>query len=429
MKERMAVIDGVRTPFGKMGGSLKKYQADDLAAFAFKALLLNTGFPAEQIDEVIMGNGAQSHTAANPARVAALKAGVPDPVTAYTVQRNCASGMQCLTSAADRLNAGEAKVIAAIAGESMSNSPLIFGEKMTDLFARLSRAKTMGQRLQLLASFRPAFLNPIISLEWGLTDPVCGLIMGKTAEILAREWQVTRRDQDEFALRSHQNAAKATEDGKLGEEIVRVPTPPKYDRMLKDDEGPRLNQNMEALQKLRPYFEKVTGTVTAGNSSQITDGGVATLVMTESHAKELGLTPLGYVREYAYAALEGERMGLGPVYATAKLLEKTGMQLSDFQLVEINEAFAAQVLACQRAFASDSFAQDKLGRASAIGELSPDILNVNGGAIALGHPVGATGTRLAVTLLKELRRRNQNCGLASLCVGGGQGASLALEVE
>jgi acetyl-CoA C-acetyltransferase/acetyl-CoA acyltransferase len=266
-------------------------------------------------------------------------------------------------------------------------------------------------------------------MELGLTDPICGLIMGSTAEVLARDFHITRTQQDKFALESHQKATAALKEGRLAEEIIPVPVAPRYESVQEHDNGPRFEQSMEALAKLRPYFEKLTGTVTAGNSSQITDGAAATLLMRESRAKELGLEPLGYLREFAYAGLEAKRMGLGPVYAASKVLDKTGLGISDFDLFEINEAFAAQVIANEIAFGSKQFAQEKLGRSDALGEIPHDLLNVNGGAIALGHPVGATGTRLVITTLKELRRRQKNRGLATLCIGGGQGAALVLEVE
>ncbi len=429
MKERLAIIDGVRTPFCKMGGPFGKHQADDLGAFAVKGLLAQSGFSANDIDEVIIGNGVMPHKAANVSRVVALKSGISEHVPAHTVQRNCASGMQAVTSSANKILADEAEVILAGSCESMSNVPLLFGEKMTSFFAKMMRAKTPMQRLKLFASFRPSWLKPVIALESGLTDYTCGLIMGKTAEILAREFHITRQEQDEFALQSHLKAAAATKEGRFAEEIVPAPVAPAWDAMQHIDDGIRAEQTPEALAKLRPYFERVTGTVTAGNSSQITDGAVATIVMKESKAKALGLKPLGYLLDYSYAALEACRMGLGPVFATESLMRRTDLTMDDFDLVELNEAFAAQVIGCKRAFESDEFARQRFGRDKALGELPMEKLNVNGGAIALGHPVGATGTRLVVTLLKELRRRNLNRGLATLCIGGGQGAALALEVN
>ena len=426
MKERLAIIDGVRTPFSKAGGALAGFSADDLGAIATRELMARTAFPVASLDELIAGNVAQPIEAANVARVIALKAGLPDSLIASSVHRNCASGMEAITTAANRILSDEADHILCVGTESMSNIPLIYGKQMTALFGRLMRAKTLWQTMGVWAGFRPSFLTPIIGIQVGLTDPVCGLNMGQTAEILSREFSVTRQDQDEFALLSHQRAAAAEQ--RLSEELVPVPLAPKYEGVLTKDDGPRANQDLAALGKLKPYFDKVAGTVTVGNACPLTDGAAALLVMRESKAKSLGLKPLGYLRDYAYAALDGRRMGLGPVYATAKLFAKSGLALNDFDLIELNEAFAAQVIACERAFASTEFAKANLKRDTALGVIDRAKLNVNGGAIALGHPVGATGARLVLTILKELRRRGQNRGLATLCIGGGQGAALALEV-
>ena len=428
MKERIAIIDGVRLPFAKAGGALASLGADDLGAFVVKELLARLNLNTALLDELIFGNVAQPVDAANIARVIALKAGLPKEMISYTVQRNCASGMESVTTAANKILAGESELILCGGTESMSNIPLLYGPDMVKLFGRLFKARSFGQKLQAALAFRPRFLAPVIGVQQGLFDPVCGLNMGQTAEILAREFHISREQQDAFALASHRKACSAMEAGLLDKETMPIPLPPKYQNIHYKDEGPRPDQSMEALAKLRPYFDRQVGTVTVGNACPITDGAVALLVSSERKAKELGYEPLGYLREYSYAALGGERMGLGPVYATAKLLRKTGQTLSDFQLFEINEAFAAQVIANERAFASAEFAKSYLDRHDAIGEIPPDKLNVNGGAIALGHPVGATGARLILTLLKELRRRGENSGLATLCIGGGQGAALALEV-
>jgi acetyl-CoA C-acetyltransferase/acetyl-CoA acyltransferase len=311
--------------------------------------------------------------------------------------------------------------------ESMSRIPLMFNEKMTRLFIRLARARTVGQRLGAIASFRPSFLQPVIALKLGLTDPISELNMGETAEILAREFNISRDEQDAFALLSHERAVRARREGRMGEEIAPIVVPPRYDGVQVDDDGPRDNQTLEALAKLRPYFDRAAGTVTVGNACPVTDGGVALLLASEERAKTLGLDPLGWLRGWSFAALDGARMGLGPVFATSRLLERGGFALDDFDLIELNEAFAAQVIANERAFASDAFARDELGRNRALGTIDRARLNVNGGAIALGHPVGATGTRLLLTLLHELRFRQLELGLATLCVGGGQGAAVALE--
>jgi acetyl-CoA acetyltransferase family protein len=429
MRRRIAIIDGIRTPLCKAGSTLKGLSADDLGAVAVREILARTDIDPSIIDELIFGNVAQPGDAANVARVIALKAGLPNSLIAYTVHRNCASGMESITTAANKILSGQSEIIIAGGTESMSNIPLLYNKKMTGLFAKLMRAKTPMQKLSVMLSFRPDFLSPIIGIQQGLTDPISGLNMGLTAENLAKEFHITREEQDEFALLSHQKAVSAMKAGRLAEEIVPVPLPPKNSRLQTEDIGPREEQTMEALQKLRPYFDRKNGTVTVGNACPVTDGAGAVIVMSEKKAKELGYEPLGYLREYAYAGLEPERMGLGPVYATSKLLDRAKLSLSDFELVELNEAFSAQVIACERAFESEQFAKKFLGKEKALGQLDRSILNVNGGAVALGHPVGTTGVRLVITLLKELRRRKQQLGLATLCIGGGQGAALALEVE
>ncbi|MCH8211119.1 MAG: thiolase family protein [Planctomycetes bacterium] len=427
MEPRIAILDGVRTPFCKAGGELQGAGADDLGAIVVRELLARTGVRPDRIDELIFGNVAQPPHAANIARVISLKAGLPGSLVAYTVHHNCASGIQSITTAAGHIRTGQADLVIAGGTESMSGIPLIYGAQMTALFVQLFKARTMGQRLKALASFRPAHLKPVVALQLGLMDPICGLNMGQTAEVLAREFGITREDQDAFALASHQKAVAAADSGRFAEEIVPVATPPDYARIQLVDDGPRPNQSTEALAKLKPYFDRQVGTVTPGNTCPITDGAAAVLLASERMTKELGIEPLGYITGSAYAALDGSRMGLGPVYATAKLLDQTGLRLNEFDIIELNEAFAVQVIANERAFESEAFAHEHLNRDRALGALDPSRLNVNGGAIALGHPVGATGTRLVLTTLLELHRRHVHRGLATLCVGGGQGAAVALE--
>ena len=266
-----------------------------------------------------------------------------------------------------------------------------------------------------------------MGIQEGLTDPVCGLNMGQTAEVLAKEYGISRKEQDEFALMSHRRATAAR--AKLAEEIVPVHVGPDYKTVVDKDNGVRENQSMEDLAKLKPFFDRVAGTVTAGNSSQITDGACALLVMPEEKAKSLGFTPLGYLRSYDYQGLDPRRMGLGPAYAIPTALRKADLKLQDIGLIEINEAFAAQVIACERALESDKFGREELGLGGAAGKIDRDILNVNGGAIAIGHPVGSTGSRLILTLLLEMKRRNVKYGVVALCIGGGQGAAAVLERE
>lgn len=429
MRERIAIVNGVRTPMGKAGGVFDGITAVDLGVTVAKEVVAMSGVGSDEIDEVIIGNVAQPADSANIARVIALEAGIPVRTPAYTVHRNCASGMESVTTASDKINAGQARIILAGGVESMSNIPLLFKKQMAGFLTRVSKAKTFPEKLSAMFGFKPSFLKPEIGLVKGLTDPVSGLIMGLTAEVLAREFRISREEQDEYALRSHTLAVKAIDDGIFAQEIVPVPLAPEYETVVSTDEGPRRNQSLAALAKLPPYFDRKNGTVTVGNSCPVTDGGAAVLLMSETSAKERGIVPLGFLREYAYAALEPERMGLGPVYATAKLLAKTGVRMKEIELVEMNEAFAAQIIANERAFPSGKFATEFLGQDKPVGDLDRSILNVNGGAIALGHPVGMTGTRLIIHLLKEMRRRKNQLGLATLCIGGGQGAALLLEVE
>lgn len=427
--ERIAIISGLRSPLAKAGGRLRKLQADTLGSQVLREVVMRSSLTFGEIDEVIMGNVAQPIHAANIARVIALRAGFPVGTPAVTVHRNCASGLESLSSAAAKINAGEGKIFLCGGVESMSNIPFVYGEKMKTIFEKLGRAKTLLHRLQILFGFRPPFLRPVVGLLAGLTDPVTGLLMGATAEVLARDFAIGREQQDVFSIKSHQKAERARRMGRFVKESMTL----LYDRSsgayLDVDDGIREGQTMAKLEGLRPFFDPKNGTVTAGNSSQLTDAAAGLLVMSEAHARHRGFHPLGYLRAYRYVGLDPKRMGLGPVFATSLLLAKTGLSMGDIQLVEMNEAFAAQVIACLKAFASKDFAKIHLGRGQALGAIDPDIVNVNGGAIALGHPVGMTGTRLVLTLLHELNDRKLQRGLVTLCIGGGQGAAFLLEVE
>ena len=420
---RLVIVDGVRTPFCKMGSDFARLGADELGRIAVNALLTRTGLDPALIDEVIFGCVAQPMDAANVARVIAVRAGIPEHVPAVTVHRNCASGCEAVTLAYEKMTAGRGSIFVVGGTESMSQVPLLWQQPTAGKFAKLSKAKSFGQKLRALATFRPADLRPRVGLQLGLTDPVCGLNMGETAELLAREQGITREAQDQFALESHRRALAARE--KLAGETCPVfdaNRPP-----IQNDNGPRENQSLETLTTLKPIFDRQTGTVTAGNASQITDGAVALLVMTEERATTLRLTPLGALTGYAYTGCDPSRMGLGPLFAIAQAEIRTGLTLADADLIEINEAFAAQVLAVLSCAESESFARTFLHREKPFGAIPREKLNVNGGAIALGHPVGATGARLILTSLKELKRRKAKRALISVCVGGGQGAALWLE--
>ncbi len=423
----MVIVDGVRTPFCKMGSDLAPLGADELGRVAVNALLSRTGLDPAVVDEVIFGCVAQPVDAANVARVIALRAGIPESVPAITVHRNCASGCEAVTQAWEKMVAGRGSVFIVGGAESMSNVPLLFKQTAAEKFSRVARAKTFGQKLKAFAAFRPDDFAPRIGLQLGLTDPVCGLNMGETAEVLARDFSISRDEQDQFALCSHQRAIAAR--AKLAMEICPVFSGPVHlaKPSIVQDNGPREGQTLEALAKLKPVFDRKTGSVTAGNSSQITDGAVALLVMTEKRAAELGFAPLGVLTGYAYAGCEPSRMGLGPLFAIARAEAKTGLKIGDADIIEINEAFAAQTIAVMRGAVSETFARESLGREQPLGEILTERLNVNGGAIAVGHPVGATGARLVLTSLKELQRRKARRALVTVCVGGGQGAALWLE--
>ena len=442
----VVIVEGLRTPFAKADSKLRNVHPAELGRIALKEVIARSGVPADLIEEVIVGNAGNPPDAVNISRVVALNAGVPRSASAFSVHRNCASALESLSSGYERIRSGTMDVVAAGGTESMSQMPLIFPRSFVSIFQKLGSARTTGARLSALGALLKADVQqvvelmttgpmqrsphkPVISLVEGLTDPFVGKNMGDTAEILAKEFHITREEQDKFALRSHQRAVAAAKAGRMKDEIVPVYLAPKYEEAVSEDIGPRESQTMEQLGKLKPFFDRKTGTVTVGNACPVTDGAAMAILMSREKADELGLKPLARIRGYAFAGLEPERMGLGPVYATPIALKRAGISFKDLDLIELNEAFAAQVIACERAFASDQFAREKLNLTKAIGDVDPEKLNVNGGAIALGHPVGATGTRLVVTLMKEMRRRGSQFGLATLCIGGGQGGAMVIENE
>ena len=391
----VAVVDGVRTPIGTMGGALRDATAQALGTAAVKALLARTKIDPAIVDEVVFGCCGQGSDAPNIGRVILLPAGLPNTTPGFTVHRNCASGIQAISSACQAILTGDAEVVIAGGAESMSNIPFSL------------RDHRFGHKLQN---------SVLVDGIWeGLTDPVCKQIMGLTAETLAAEGGISRAEQDAFAVESHRKAFKATREGKLKEEIVpfdvqkKIPGRPPVTEQVAQDEGINVGLNPQML-ALYPTVFKEGGTVTPGNSCPISDGAAAVLLMRASKARALGLDPLGTIRAHAYVALEPERMGLGPALAIPKILQKTGVKLEEVDLIEVNEAFAAQVLACQKKVGWD-----------------PAKVNVNGGAIALGHPVGMTGIRLVLTILREMKRAGKKRGIASLCVGGGQGAAVMVE--
>jgi len=425
MKERIAVVCGFRTPFCKSGGIMRNMAPDDLGARLVAEILTRATISSDLVDEVIFGNVLQSAQLANIARIIAVKSGLPVKTTGVTINRNCASGLESIAVGADKILLGHLDIAIAGGVESMSHFPIPIKKEFSEFLFRFNKAKGWKQRLGALAKFRPGFLLPVIP---EINDPLCGLNMGQTAELLSKEFRITRQEQDQFALMSQQRAANAIKAGYFDREIIPVAISPEYRLVQTKDDGPRENQSMVLLEKLPPSFDRQNGSVTAGNSSQITDGAAAVLLMSESKAKELKLSPLGFIRNYAVSGLQPARMGLGPVFAISKLLKQTKMTMNDFDLIEINEAFAAQVLAVIQAADSISFAKKELGSDQALGTIDIEKLNVNGGAIALGHPLGASGTRLVLTLLHELTRRNKTLGLVGVCIGGGQGQAMIVEV-
>ena len=424
IKARVAVVTGVRTPFCKANGAFKDIKAKDLGAWTVRELLERGPVRPDEVDELIFGNVVQPADDTNIARILAVLGGLPVKCPAFTVNRNCASGMEAVVTGANQILLGKSKIVIAGGTESMSHFPIAYSDKMRDFLLGLQKSKTLMQKLKMLLSFRFSLLKPQMP---EIRDPICGLSMGQTAEVISRELKVSRKEQDDFAFISQTRAAKSVQEGRFKEEIVPIPLPPKYDRFQTVDDGPRLNQKREDLDGLKPVFEKETGQVTAGNSSQITDGAACVLLMSEEEVKKRGLTPLGWIVDSLSVALEPSRMGLGPVYAVSKLLQNNQLELNQVDLIEINEAFAAQIVALEKAFSSDEFAKKELGRDKAVGIIDREKLNVNGGAVALGHPVGASGTRLILTLLLELNRRGKTKGIATLCVGGGQGEAVLVE--
>ena len=422
----IVMIDGLRTPYAKVGTALKDVSADALGAFVIREIVSRTGIDPGLLDEVIVGNAGMPAEAANIGRVIALRAGVPQRVPAYSVQRNCASGMQAAASAYAQIAADLSRIVAVAGVESMSNFGFYTTKRLKELFTRFGRSKTFWGKVSAALSIRPKDLMPVVGLTLGLTDPVSGLNMGQTAENLARDFGTSRREQDEFALWSHQKWAAANEAGKFRNEIATIYVPPKFEA-VEADVGPRRQETMDDLARLKPYFDRKYGTITPGNSSPITDGGAAALIMSADRAHELGYQPLGKIRAFAFSGNDPSRMGLGPVFSTHKALKLAGMKLRDIELLELNEAFAAQVIACEKAAVSQEFFRKQLPGEEPIGEFRRDIMNVNGGAIALGHPVGSSGLRIVITLLKEMERRGLSTGLATMCIGGGQGGTMIVE--
>ena len=423
--EPIYIVDGARTPFLKSKNRPGPFAASDLATDAGRALLLRQPFEPEQLDEVILGCAAPSPDEVNIGRVASLRMGCGQKVPGWTVMRNCASGMQALDSAINNIRAGRSNLVLAGGVDALSRAPLLFSDAMVLWLSQWYAAKTVGQRAALLTRFRPAYLAPVIGLMKGLTDPIVGLLMGQTAENLAYRFGITRREMDEFAARSHQRVLAAQTAGRFAREVV--PLFAKDGTLYEKDDGVREDSTVDNLAKLRPFFDRKYGNVTAGNSSQITDGGTWLVVASARAVEQHRLEPKGRIVDSEWAGLDPAQMGLGPVHAATPILVRHRLGLDDLDAWEINEAFAAQVIACLRAWASDEYCRTELGLPQAMGALDEDKLNVDGGAIAIGHPVGASGARIVLHLLNVLQRTGGRRGMAAICIGGGLGGAMLIE--
>ena len=418
------VVDGARTPFLKAKTGLGPFTGSDLAVNAGRALLLRQPFEATAFDEVIVGAAMPSADEANIARVVSLRLGCGDKVPAWTVMRNCASGLQALDSAFVNILAGRARLVLAGGTDAMSHAPLLFGPAMVNWLAQWYAAKSFGQRAALATRFRPAYLAPVIAILRGLTDPIVKISMGSTAEIVAKRFGITRAMMDEYAVESHRRVSFAQDNGRLTEvEPMYGPDGTVYAQ----DDGVRRDSSVEKLAKLKPVFDRQFGNVTAGNSSQVTDGAAMLILASEDVLQEYGLKSLGRIVDTHWGALDPSEMGLGPVHAITPLLMRHGLKLEDMDAVEINEAFAAQVLGCLAAWESEGYCREHLGLDRAFGSLDRAKLNQDGGAIAIGHPIGASGARVVLHVLKVLERTGGRYGVASLCIGGGQGGAMLVE--
>ena len=426
MKEPIYIVDGARTPFLKARNRPGPFAASDLATDAGRSLLLRQSFAPTDLDEVILGCAAPSPDEVNIGRVAALRMGCGQKVPGWTVMRNCASGMQSIDSGINNVLAGRSNLVLAGGVDALSRAPLLYSEKMVLWFANFSMAKTAGERAAAFLKLNPGeALKPIIGLMKGLTDPVVGLLMGQTAENVAFRFGITRRDMDEFAARSHQRVLAAQKAGYFEHEVI-----PIFDDKGKPyvaDDGVREDSTVENLAKLKPFFDRKYGNVTAGNSSQITDGGAWVVLASERAVDKFKLKPKGRIVDTQWAGLDPAQMGLGPVHAATPILMRNQLGLNDLDAWEINEAFAAQVLGCLRAWESDEYCRNELGLPAALGKLDESKLNVDGGAIALGHPVGASGARIVLHVLNVLKRSGGKRGVAAICIGGGLGGAMLVE--
>lgn len=419
------VVDGVRTPFLKARGVRGLFSAADLAIAASNALLLRQPFTIKEIDEIILGCVMPAADEANIARVVGLRLGCDQKTPAWTVQRNCGSGMQSIDSACQSIVQGRSHLVLAGGTEAMSRASWMLSPALQDWLVQFKTDRRLKSQIKKLLQLRPHYFKPIIGLAQGLTDPVVGVSMGQTAEILADQFHITRQQMDEFALRSHQRLATAQSLGELSTEIT--PLYSQTGAACFQDDGVRVDTSLSALSHLKPFFDKPFGLVTAGNSSQISDGASMLILASEEAVKQYQLPVLGQIRDCEWVGLDPKIMGLGPVFAASSLLKRQNLTNESIDYWEINEAFAAQTLACLEAWQDENFCRKHLNLESAWGEIDAQRLNIDGGAIALGHPVGASGARLVLHVLNRLKREQTKLGVATLCIGGGQGGAMLLE--
>ncbi len=424
---RVAVVAGLRTPFVKSRGVFADLSALELGRIVVNELMVRTGLDRATLDLLVYGQVVPNIHAPNIAREIVLGLGLPAKVDAWSVSRACATAVQAATDAADQIALGHADVAVAGGAECLSDVPITISRHLSDALVDASREKDMAGKFKSFAHLSAMDLLPVPPAP---KEPSTGLTMGESAEKMAKENGITRDAQDRFALRSHQRAAAAWKNGVYQDEVMAVPVPPKYKTVADRDDFVREDSTLEKMSSLNPAFDRKYGTITAANSSGLTDGASALLLMSEERARQLGFEPLGFIKSYAYAALDPAwQMLMGPAFATPIALARAGIKLKDLDLIDMHEAFAAQVLSNLQALGSKKFAEEKLGRPGPVGEVDEDKLNVNGGSISLGHPFAATGGRMILNTLNELRRRNKNLGLVTLCAAGGLGAAVVLEVQ
>jgi acetyl-CoA acyltransferase len=424
-RHRVAVVAGLRTPFVRSGGDFQDLSAVDLGAIVVNELVARSGLPLAEFDALVFGQVVPSPLSSLIAREVVLRSELPRTLPAHTTSRACATSIQAATDAADQILLGHADVVIAGGAESLSDAPIFASRKLAQALVAASRARSIPDKLKAFAGLS---LRDVAPVPPALKEPTTGLTMGESAQKMAWENGISREAQDRYALESQRKAADAWASGKFAEEVMAVDVPPRFQKIASADNNVRTDTTYDALAKLKPVFDRRYGTITAGNSSPLNDGAAAVILMAEGKARAMGVKPLGYLRAYAYAATDpGDQLLQGPAYAAPLALARAGLALPDMDVVEMHEAFAAQVLSNLQAFGSRRFAQEKLGRAEPLGEVDPARLNPNGGSIPLGHPFGATGARMITQALRELGRRKGRHALLTVCAAGGLGAAVVLD--